>query len=102
MNRVFHNQLHKARGLVFFSNAETGLIVLVGGVGYLFVSLVAGIVVGILVAVALIVHRRLDNHRLDHLEILARKLGMARPDSFNLCERDLKYERFAHRFPRRD
>ncbi len=99
MNRVFSNQLRKGRGLIFFSNAESGVIVFAAVLTYLTVNFTVALVSAVLAAVLLLVHRRLDNHRLDHLEILARRLGLAKPPAFNHCERDLGYERFGHDIP---
>ena len=97
MNRVFHSQLRKARGVLFFSKSErrvlaaAGVISLVAaGVAHLFL----GIGVFVALAASMVIHRRADNHRADHLEILFRRLFM-RP-TWSLCEDDSAYVRYEH------
>ena len=102
MNRVFPNQLRRANGLIYFSNAEAGVIVFAGVLTYLTVNFTSALAVAFLAAVLLFVHRKLDNHRLDHLEIFLRKQGLPKSLACNLCERDRTYERFEQRFPERE
>ena len=97
VNKVFHSQLRKARGVFHFSKAErqvlaaAGVISLVAAVA---VQLFLGIGVFVALAASMVIHRRADNHRADHLEILFRRLFM-RP-AWSLCEDDSAYVRYEH------
>lgn len=95
MNKVFHSQLRKARGVFHFSKGERRVLTAAGVVGLLAtgaVHLFLGIGVFVAIAAAMVIHRRADNNRADHLEILFRRLLM-RP-KWSLCEDDRTYVRY--------
>jgi len=89
MNKVFHNQLRKAYGILYFSESERTALLIAGMASFL-VGTITHVVVGVglfaACAALLVVHRRLDKGRFDHLELLFRK-----PPVWNLCERDTEY-----------
>ena len=99
MNPVFHSQLRKAGGVLHFSKAERRVLAAGAGIALLVAS-VAHLFMGVGAFVALfavvIIHRRADNNRLDHLEILMRRFTGT--PVWNLCERDRGYKRFEHEF----
>ena len=97
MNKVFHSQLRKARGVFHFSKAEKRVLAVAGVMSILAagaVHLFLGIGVFVAIAAALVIHRRADNNRADHLEILFRRLFM-RP-KWSLCEDDSAFVRYEH------
>jgi hypothetical protein len=97
MNRVFHSHLRKAGGVLHFSKAERRVLAAVAVIAFLVAS-VAHLFVGVgafaAIFSAVVIHRRADNNRLDHLEILLR--GLTGPPVWSLCERDCSYKRFEH------
>ena len=97
MNPVFHSQLRKARGVLSFSKAERWVLA-AGTVASLAVASVVHLFIGVSVFTAfftaIVIHKRIDNHRLDHLEILIRRFTGT--PAWNLCERDARYKRFEH------
>ena len=97
MNKVFHSQLRKARGAFHFSKAEKRVLAGAGVMSFLAAGafhLVLGICLFVVISAAVIIHRRADNNRPDHLEIMFRRLFM-RP-KLSLCEIDGCYVRYEH------
>ena len=97
MNKVFHSQLRKARGVFHFSKAEKRVLTGAGIMSFLAAGafhLVLGICLFVVISSAVIIHRRADNNRADHLEILFRRLFMH--PKWSLCEVDESYVRYQH------
>lgn len=97
MNKVFPSQIRKARGVLSFSKAERQVLAAAVAMSLLTavaVHLFLAIGVFVAIAAAMLVHRRVDNHRMDHLEILRRRL-VGGP-VWSLCERDYRYVSFDH------
>jgi len=91
MNRVFANQLRKGRGVLALSGAERKVVVVVVVLTYCLANVIAAIAAGAVAAAVVLLHRRSDNHRFDHLELLARRWGIAARPRWSLCERDDEY-----------
>ena len=97
MNKVFPSQIRKARGVLNFSKAERQVLAAAGAASIavaVAVHLFVAIGMFVVITAAMLIHRRLDNHRADHLEILFLSL-VGRP-VWSLCERDSAYVRFQH------
>lgn len=93
-NRVFAAQARKAKGALYFARWDKRAIAAAAVVALLLtgaVHLMLGIGVLVAAVVGVHVHRRLDHDRLDHLELLVRRL--IRPPTWNHCERDLAFRR---------
>ena len=91
MNKVFPNQLRRSRGALYMAPSEKAALGVALALGLVLARLVhplCGLGVFVALAAAVVAHRRLDHHRLDHLELLVR----SKP-TFSLCERDLDYVR---------
>jgi len=97
MNLVFKNQLRKGRGVISLSAPEKKALAVTAGVCLILFNVIAALVTAALIVVIMQVHRRFDNHRFDHLELLARRLGMTRTPCFSLCEKDTGYQRYRPR-----
>ena len=93
MNKVFPSQIRKARGVLNFSKAERQVLAAAGAASVA-VHLFVAIGMFVVITAVMLIHRRVDNHRADHLEILFLSL-VGRP-VWSLCERDSAYVRFKH------
>jgi hypothetical protein len=94
MNKVFHNQLRKARSVFMFSKAGWVTLAVSLGVGLLlgyWLHFVVGVGVVVLAFIVLVTHRRADG-RFDHLDITLR--ARFRPPVWNMLERDENFERY--------
>jgi sterol desaturase/sphingolipid hydroxylase (fatty acid hydroxylase superfamily) len=93
-NQVFAAQARKARGALYFAPWDRRAIGAAGALGLWLagtVHLMLGLGLFVASVVAVHLHRRLDHDRLDHLELLGRRL--LRPPTWNHCERDLAFRR---------
>ena len=91
MNLVFKNQLRKGRGVISLSAPEKKTLAVTAGACLILFNVIAASVVAAVAVVVMQLHRRMDNYRFDHLELLARRLGIAKSSCFSLCERDTGY-----------
>jgi hypothetical protein len=92
MNRVYGFVANKARGLLAFSPAELGLIAAAALLVWAAVNPLAGLGAGALGAVGLIVLRRTDNDRPDHIELRLRHFTKRR--ATRLGDPDPRWRRF--------
>jgi len=97
MNRVFRNQLRKGRGVISLSAPEKKALVVTAGVCLILFNVIAAALAAALIVIVMQVHKRFDNHRFDHLELLARRLGMTKKPCLSLCERDTGYSGYKPR-----
>ena len=97
MNRVFSSQLHRGRGLLPLGPLDKKLLAAAAASGYLAANAVAAVAAAVATTALLQLHRRLDNWRLDHLELLARRLGLLALPRWSLCERDSEWRRYEWR-----
>jgi uncharacterized membrane protein len=94
LNRVFSSQLRKGRGLMYFAPGERLTLAVAGGGLFLVAGLAIAAAATVVLAALLFVHRRMDNGRYDHLEILLRRKGLLPAHRWSLCERDGRYREF--------
>jgi hypothetical protein len=102
LNRVFSSQLRKGRGLMYFSPAERTALLGVGIAVFFLAGLIIAVATTVVLAALLFVHRRMDNGRYDHLEILLRRKGLLPAYRWSLCERDNRFHGLPRGEPRRD
>ena len=93
-NQIFSFITHKAGGNFHFSVWEVAVAVLCFVLGNELVNLFVGMAAAVLGGAAMLGLRRRSNNRIDHLEILARKIIKRR--KVNVCERDERSRPFPY------